>query len=809
MPIYYVDLYNGVNHNHAASGLTWSTAYKTMSGLTSRVTTITGGDTIRVSKTEDPKNTGINALWTGASALHTTTSIGGLENAKNITGSSNTTPISISATTHGYSNGDVVHVQAHTTNLSANGYWIITGITTNGMQLVGSIGMGTGGVAGTITRINPKVILLDSPLTKNITTCDYISASINNWTPGTNVTSSNLSTTIWKEGYSSVAVITGAAAGANQILAKSALPASLDLSAYSGISFWFRIGTTAPTAGQLQIKLYSDTGCTSEVESFDIPGFTASHVNYFEPVTINKGSALSSTVQGIAVYATAAFASKTFYFDNFIAVRDPSSDSCISHTTLLSKNSLTQINSGNTEGWYGIKAINDTIVVIDNDNNSYANTGAGYYGATENVPLYKREPFNANLGEHWCYVVGSSLSNLLNIEYGYTTGTTTIDGETWLNLAGFYNLGFNSYRYTNTKGFLGISRGALSVVLCNFSNLSVICSIGLSFTVSISIDNIWNLLNNNCQLIVSSQPISINHIYNMKNSIYAGTASLGFINASTATQVSLNKFDYYCNNSGPLLLGTTSDVTLKLVDLNYCGDGYGALTAFNTYPYTIYITSGITNNNTGNGNGAAIVPAGAVNINGCGTAIIYNNEKFLNGRNSYIIAPNKIIIKNFKSVQAYTTGGYFPYGCVNVLNNTTYRVGDIIIQDTGTTYNGVNSWKMSIGTGLGVIDFNYERGFPLVLTIGRVYVAAGSPVSVSVYMKNSSATAIGAKLYMAPYQLSGQTELQTYSTGTDWTKVTLPTFTPQEAGVIEIQVHAWYINSTTVSVWVDSLEVIQ
>jgi hypothetical protein len=77
-------------------------------------------------------------------------------------------------------------------------------------------------------------------------------------------------------------------------------------------------------------------------------------------------------------------------------------------------------------------------------------------------------------------------------------------------------------------------------------------------------------------------------------------------------------------------------------------------------------------------------------------------------------------------------------------------------------------------------------------------------------MKNSSATAIGGKLYMAPHQLSGQTEeLNAYSTSTDWTKITLPSFTPLEAGVIEIQAHAWYISSTTDSVWVDSLEVIQ
>ena len=77
-------------------------------------------------------------------------------------------------------------------------------------------------------------------------------------------------------------------------------------------------------------------------------------------------------------------------------------------------------------------------------------------------------------------------------------------------------------------------------------------------------------------------------------------------------------------------------------------------------------------------------------------------------------------------------------------------------------------------------------------------------------MKMSSTTTIGGKLYMEPYQLSGLTEkLETYCSSTDWTKITLPTFTPLEAGVIEIEARAWYISSTTDSVWVDSLEVIQ
>jgi hypothetical protein len=810
---YYVDLYNGVDHAHANSGLSWATAYKTILGLTSKVTTITGGDTIRVSKTEDPKNTGINATWTGVYSVG-----GGMEAAKNITGSSNTTPINISATTHGYSNGDVVHVQAHTINLSANGYWIITGVTTNGMQLVDSIGIGTGGASGTITKINPKVILLDEPLTKNIHTCNYLSATINNWTPGTNVTSANLSTTVWKEGYSSVYVVNGAAVGANQILVKSALPVSLDLSAYFGISFYMMVASTSTvlTGGDLLIKLYSDTGCTNEVESLSVPGYIALQNVIFQPVVINKGSALSSTVQGIAVYATVALASKAIIFDNFIAIKGENDVGYLNHRSIVSKNGAALINSGNTEGFYPIKAINERIVVIDGGN-TYANAGRGYWGTTENTTLFTRNPIRVDYTNQYGNIFSNkngTTSAFLNIIFGYNTGTTTIDGETWVE--GGSILAF-SQSYIAYSGHLGIVRKGNALEALTYVSFDEISSIGgYSFQFNNGVayfKNVWNYNNNSGAFVAgkidgnsSVNPINVDNIWNCNNQNGSG---IDWWSTANVKVQQLKHVDN-CNNNGVngiWINGATTPVTVKQMDRNQTAIlPQGGYTKF-------YILSGITNNAIAFGSFWSPMV-----IDGTHEATLYNNT-LIRGLLTVSVGflytnNNKVIIKNFKSYQTYSMDNV-KYLTNTLYNDTTYRDVDTITQDTGTTYSGNNSWKLMIAYNYNLLPglwsgYTNESAYPLILTIGKVYVAANLPVTVSAYMKNSSATAIGGKLYMAPYQLSGQTdELQAYSTSTDWTKITLPTFTPLEAGVIEIEARAWYISSLTQSVWVDALEVIQ
>lgn len=58
---------------------------------------------------------------------------------KAITGATNATPIVITATAHGFTNGDLVYINGVTGNLAANGYWKIANVATNTFELTDPI----------------------------------------------------------------------------------------------------------------------------------------------------------------------------------------------------------------------------------------------------------------------------------------------------------------------------------------------------------------------------------------------------------------------------------------------------------------------------------------------------------------------------------------------------------------------------------------------------------------------------------------------------------------------------------------------
>jgi hypothetical protein len=75
---------------------------------------------------------------------------------KAITGATNATPIVITATAHGFSNGDIVSVEGVLGNLAANGLWVIASVAANtfaltdpvsGANAVGSAAYTSGGYA--------------------------------------------------------------------------------------------------------------------------------------------------------------------------------------------------------------------------------------------------------------------------------------------------------------------------------------------------------------------------------------------------------------------------------------------------------------------------------------------------------------------------------------------------------------------------------------------------------------------------------------------------------------------------------------
>ena len=278
--------------------------------------------------------------------------------------------------------------------------------------------MALAGAQGLFSQINHRAVQLTSAVTKDVCNCDTA------WTAGTGCTVTS-EKTIVKEGLGSVKIVCGSS-GANQILAKFALPSSLDLSDYQQLSFWLQ-NSAALAAGDMQIRLYSDTACTSLVETLSIDQCVA--YARWRPEVINKGSALSSTVQGIALYAVTSQAGKTHYLDNIIACKASSEPDSITLRSLISKNVE---NENGDHAFLGIQAIVGNCIFLDNTYNTYTNAGRGYSGVTENVTTYKREGIvlDAHSGAAQTLQDSGTAGNIISFIGGFNKVTDERDGYT-------------------------------------------------------------------------------------------------------------------------------------------------------------------------------------------------------------------------------------------------------------------------------------------------------------------------------------------------------------------------------------------
>jgi hypothetical protein len=81
---------------------------------------------------------------------------------KAIASSTNATPIVVTATAHGFSNGDIVVIGGHVTNTAANGTWLIASVAANTFALTdpvsgaNAVGNGVGGATGYAVCLGPS-----------------------------------------------------------------------------------------------------------------------------------------------------------------------------------------------------------------------------------------------------------------------------------------------------------------------------------------------------------------------------------------------------------------------------------------------------------------------------------------------------------------------------------------------------------------------------------------------------------------------------------------------------------------------------
>jgi ribosomal protein S11 len=81
---------------------------------------------------------------------------------KAIASSTNATPIVVTATAHGFANGDIVVIGGHATNTAANGVWRIANVAANTFELTdpvsgaNAVGNGVGGATGYAVCLGPS-----------------------------------------------------------------------------------------------------------------------------------------------------------------------------------------------------------------------------------------------------------------------------------------------------------------------------------------------------------------------------------------------------------------------------------------------------------------------------------------------------------------------------------------------------------------------------------------------------------------------------------------------------------------------------
>lgn len=398
MATLYLDFLNG---NDANNGSSFANRFKTFtSGATAARTA--PGDTIRVMKSEDPVR--IKAA------------------AKSLVSSTNATPISVQVTGHGYSTGDQVELADHATNTAANGTWTITVTDANNFTLNSSVGNGTGGATGTVRRLatatftdlSPTVTLSEA-VTKTIDACE------SSWTANTNVTATTASTR--KEG-SLCAQLQVAAGFTTGRIGHKALAGATDFSAYSKITLQIRT-TAAVSSGVLQIKLCSDTGGTTAVNTITINEALNTGTSW-RPIVLDNGGALGSSIQSVAIYALSDPGALTISLDNIEACNEFSLVSLIS-----TESSATSLD------FWPVQSINGTTIKIDASANFGLDIGTnvGYVGTGgTSVAIYKRDPVRVSAAQT-IQEAGSS-GNLITYSGGWdTSAMTTQDGITFIDFA--------------------------------------------------------------------------------------------------------------------------------------------------------------------------------------------------------------------------------------------------------------------------------------------------------------------------------------------------------------------------------------
>lgn len=528
----------------------------------------------------------------------------------------------------------------------------------------------------------------------------------------------------------------------------------IDFSAYDRISFWLKNENAIADDNTWLVKLCSDTTGDVAVNTFKIPAVSGN--GSWMPLTLapEEDGTLGSAIKSIAIYSgtTAPAASKYIRVDHFIA--------CVSGglnlQSLISKNSFEK---NCDETWWPIQSINGTTILLDGPPNTAANIGRGYAGTGETVATYCRETIKTTMATSTSSVVqeimdSGSYNNDLIIKGGYNPSNGNQDGETWFD--GLVGRGVGIY--INSKSFIELYCIGMVRYYPGFQ------------------------INSSNNLIISDCSFNGNVQYGVYFNNVAKASIEGTINCVSNTT---GIFTTVCSNITATTLKCNSNI------------GYGI--SSDTNGLFKYLQ---TKNNGLNG----IFATSAAPL-----IIEFESE----GNNSYSIAhyATGLIIQKANIDDSLVILSYYPYSGTGVYITNNVKTG---YPEIWTGYGKITGQAATAG-GTGIewkmMPVNASRNidYPLRLKVATVAVNANAQVTAKLYFKKSHASDIGAKLICRGLQISGVTTgaEATAPSDTNRNQVTL-TFTPTEAGVVEIEALAyWLANAADENVIVDDFTITQ
>lgn len=552
----------------------------------------------------------------------------------------------------------------------------------------------------------------------------------------------------------------------------------IDFSSYQKISFWFQDAGRSVAENNWVIALCSDDAGATPVDTFKIPPITQS--GRWARLTLTKegGGNLGSAIKSIALYTgsstTGITGTGNLYMDNVFAC----TTNGLNLLSLISKNNDDLIED---TAWYPVRSVDGTTIIIDNAYNTQIANLIAYYttgDSPENVTTYARESYHD-------YTSVSSTSIFMNLDESGSSGNPiTIQGG--VNTSDDEQDGMTSIYCVNSSG-KGLQLAASYIDISNFIfsyfYYSVYASAGGKQESYIT----------NIMTSGSVYGFYLDaYTHNFKNLRAVGHSSGLILSESTGGNLYENIYAF-CNNQG---FG---------VDSRY--DYIENLIVYNAYYYPIVINSKTYH----------VIINGAIAKGGLWTAdfhgftykdanCVFKNFNLADGSNGDLrISSGDSVFIDFvfgdgESLDWTDTEGQY---CENV-DGETFHVNDLgrnTMVDTDREGGTGSMWQIPVSSSCRYHSYAH-------LTIAKIAVVANKLVTVNAWVKKSHATNIDAFLVCSVKNIGiSEDASDTKTDDTDWEELEI-TFTPTEAGVVEIEVLGEYISGTG-NIYVEDLTITQ